>query len=256
MNNLTKIIFGVFTVLLVACGTTAPASDSAPSDVSHDVWDKLLKKHVDNKGMVDYKGFKADRAELKKYLKQLSNNAPNPKTWSKDEQLAYWINAYNAYTIDLVLEHYPIKSIKDIGSSIKIPFVNTPWDIKFIEIGGKKMDLNNIEHGIIRKQFDDPRYHFALVCAALSCPPLRDEAYTPKELDKQLDDQGKSFLNNPRTNVVTKDKASVSKIFDWYGGDFKKQMSIEKWINKYASTDLKEGGSVSYMEYKWPLNEQ
>ncbi|GAB3174982.1 DUF547 domain-containing protein [Telluribacter humicola] len=256
MNNLTKLLFGAFTLFLIACGTSAPASDSAPTDVSHAIWDRLLKKHVDNKGMVDYAAFKQDRAELKKYLDQLSKNAPNEKTWSKDEQLAYWINAYNAYTIDLILEHYPLKSIKDIGSTIKIPFVNTPWDIKFIEIGGQKLDLNNIEHGIIRKKFNDPRIHFALVCAAVSCPPLRNEAFTPKDLDKQLDDQGKRFLNDPKKNIVSQNKASLSKIFDWYGGDFKGGMSLREWVNKYANTDLKEGGSISYMDYNWALNQQ
>ncbi|GAB2781272.1 DUF547 domain-containing protein [Rhabdobacter roseus] len=256
MNYLRKFLICILTVFLLACGTSAPTSDAAPADVSHAAWDKLLKKHVNAQGMVNYKGFKQDRAELKKYLDQLSKNAPNPKTWSKDEQLAYWINAYNAYTVELILEYYPLKSIKDIGSSIKIPFVNTPWDIKFIEIGGKKMDLNNIEHGIIRKQFNEPRIHYALVCAALSCPPLRNEAFLPEKLDKQLDDQGRAFLNDPTKNVVTKDKASISKIMDWYGGDFKKKMPIRDWVNQYANTKLSEGGSISFMDYNWTLNEQ
>jgi hypothetical protein len=256
MNRLPTVLFSAFLVFLLACGTSAPASDAAPADVSHDGWDRLLKKHVDSRGMVNYKGFKADRAELKKYLDQLSKNAPNEKTWSKDEQLAYWINAYNAYTVELILEHYPVKSIKDIGSTIKIPFVSTGWDIKFIEIGGKKMDLNNIEHGIIRKQFDDPRIHFALVCAAISCPPLRNEAFTAQQLNQQLDDQGKRFLNDPTKNIVTRDKASVSKLFDWYGGDFKGKMTVRDWINKYANANLKENGSISYMDYNWALNEK
>ncbi|WP_247237251.1 DUF547 domain-containing protein [Telluribacter sp. SYSU D00476] len=256
MSHLVKYIFVAIIGLSLACGTSAPASDAAPTDVSHAALDRLLKKYVNSQGMVDYNGFKQDRAELKKYLDQLSKNAPNEKTWSKEDQLAYWINAYNAYTIDLVLQHYPLKSIKDLGSTIKIPFVSTAWDIKFIEIGGQKMDLNNIEHGIIRKKFNDPRIHFALVCAAVSCPPLRNEAYTAKDLDKQLDDQGKRFLNDPKKNIVTQNKASLSKIFDWYGGDFKGGMSLREWVNKYANTDLKENGSISYMDYNWNLNKQ
>lgn len=251
--KLKNVIFALLAVVVMtSCGTSAPTSNAAP--IEHNMWDKLLKKHVDNKGMVDYKGFKQDRNELKKYLDLLSKNAPSSK-WSKDEKLAYWINAYNAYTVELILEHYPLKSIKDIGSSIKIPFVNTPWDVKFIEIGGKKMDLNNIEHGIIRKQFSEPRIHFALVCAAKSCPPLRNEAYTADKLDKQLDDQGRDFLNDPTKNIVTKDKATITKIMDWYGGDFKKKMPIKDWINKYAKTKL-ETDNISYMDYKWALNEQ
>ncbi len=246
-------MLAVLTVfMMVSCGTSAPTSKSAP--IEHAIWDRLLKKHVDNAGLVDYKGFKKDEAQLKKYLDLLSSNAPGSK-WSKDEKLAYWINAYNAYTVQLILDHYPLKSIKDIGSSIKIPFVNTPWDVKFIEIGGKKMDLNNIEHGIIRKDFNEPRIHFAVVCAAMSCPPLRNEAYTASKLDKQLDDQGKKFLNNPRLNKVTKDKAEISKIMDWYGGDFKKKMSIKDWVNKYADTNL-QSDKITYNDYNWALNEQ
>ena len=251
--KLKNVLFALLAVLVMtSCGTSAPTSNAAP--IEHDIWNKLLKKHVDNKGLVDYKGFQKDRSELKKYLDLVSKNAPNSK-WIKDEQLAYWINAYNAYTVELILEHYPLKSIKDIGASIKIPFVNTPWDVKFIEIGGKKMDLNNIEHGIIRKQFSEPRIHFALVCATKSCPPLRNEAYTADKLDKQLDDQGSTFLNNPEQNVVTKDKASITKIMDWYGGDFKKKMPIKDWINKYAKTKL-ETNNISFRGYNWALNEQ
>ncbi|TDB65058.1 DUF547 domain-containing protein [Arundinibacter roseus] len=251
--TIKNLLYTIYVILLMtSCGTSAPTSNAL--DVDHGIWDKLLKKHVNNQGMVDYKGFKQDRAELKKYLNLLSKSAPNNK-WSKDEQLAYWINAYNAYTIELILEHYPVKSIKDIGSSIKIPFVNTPWDVKFIEIGGKKMDLNNIEHGIIRKQFNEPRIHFALVCAAKSCPPLRNEAFTADKLDKQLDDQGRDFLNDPTKNVVTKNSASITKIMDWYGGDFKKKMPVKEWINKYAKTKL-ESDAISYMNYNWALNEQ
>ena len=246
-------LLAVLTALvMVSCGTSAPTSKSAP--IEHTIWDNLLKKHVNNNGMVDYKGFKKDEAQLKKYLDLISSNAPGSK-WSKDEKLAYWINAYNAYTVQLILNHYPLKSIKDIGSSIKIPFVNTPWDVKFIEIGGKKMDLNNIEHGIIRKDFNEPRIHFAVVCAAMSCPPLRNEAYTADKLDKQLDDQGRAFLNNDRLNEVTKNKAEISKIMDWYGGDFKKKMPLKDWVNKYAKTKL-ETDNISYKDYNWALNEQ
>lgn len=251
--KLKNIFFAFAAVLImISCGTSAPSSKSAP--IEHTIWDKLLKEHVNDQGMVDYKGFKKDQEQLKKYLDLISNNAPGSK-WSEDEKLAYWINAYNAYTVQLILDYYPLKSIKDIGSSIKIPFVNTPWDKKFIKIGGKEMDLNNIEHGIVRKQFNEPRIHFALVCAAMSCPPLRNEAYTADKLDKQLDDQGRAFLNNPRVNEVSKDKASVSKILDWYGGDFKKKMPIKDWINKYAKTNL-QTNNITFKDYNWALNEQ
>lgn len=243
----------VFLVAALFGGCTAtPTSNAAPVD--HSAWDKLLKKHVNDKGFVNYTAFKKDYDELKKYLNMLSESAPNDK-WSKDEQLAYWINAYNAFTIQLILDNYPgITSIKDIGSKIKIPFVNTPWDVKFITIGGKKMDLNNIEHGIIRKKFDEPRIHFALVCAAKSCPPLRNEAFVADRLDKQLDEQGRDFINDKTKNNVSKDKADLSKILSWYGGDFTKKMPIADWINKYSTVKLDKNASITHMEYDWALN--
>jgi hypothetical protein len=115
---------------------------------SHQQWDKLLKKYVNNSGMVNYKGLQKDQADLDAYLKTLSDNAPQDN-WSEDEKKAFWINAYNAFTVALILKHYPVKSIKDIAGNIYK--INTPWDIKFITIGAKKYDLNNIEHGILRK---------------------------------------------------------------------------------------------------------
>lgn len=232
---------------------SAPTSNAEP--ISHEIWNGLLKKHVDTKGFVNYAGFKKDQIELKKYLTLVENNAPGDK-WSKDEKLAYWINAYNAFTIQLILDNLDskIKSIKDIGSKVKIPFVNTPWDVKFINIGGKKMDLNNIEHGIIRKDFDEPRIHFALVCAAKSCPPLRNEAFVASKLNQQLDDQGVDFLNDSSKNQVSADEAKLSNIFNWYGGDFKDKMPVIDWANKYAKVKAKKDARISYLTYNWELN--
>jgi len=252
MRYITFIL--LFTIgIISSCTATTPSSTAAPVD--HAAWDKLVKKHVNDKGFVNYTNFKKDYDELKKYLDILSANAPNEKTWSKEEQLAYWINAYNAFTVQLILDHYPgISSIKDIGSKIKIPFVSDAWTVKFIKIGGKKMDLNNIEHGIIRKQFDEPRIHFALVCAAKSCPPLRNEAYTAASLDKQLDGQGRDFLNDKFKNDINKDKAVITKIMSWYGGDFTKTMPIVDWINKYSTVKISKETPISSMDYNWELN--
>ncbi|MFB0945616.1 MAG: DUF547 domain-containing protein, partial [Spirosomataceae bacterium] len=136
-------IVNLFIILLLSIqGCTAVTTPTSTADpISHSIWDGLLKKHVDNKGFVNYAGFKKDQAQLKKYLTMVEKNAP-AKSWSKDEELTYWINAYNAFTIQLILDNADknITSIKDIGSKIKIPFVNTPWDVKFINIGGDKMD--------------------------------------------------------------------------------------------------------------------
>jgi hypothetical protein len=229
---------------------------SAPQNVDHTIYDRLLKKHVNDKGMVNYKGFQKDEKELNAYLELLSKNPPSDK-WSKNDQLAYWINAYNAYTIRLILDHYPVKSIKDIGSKIKIPFVTTPWAKKFIKIGDETISLDNIEHGTIRKKFNDPRIHFALVCAAVSCPKLRNEAFVGSRLEAQLNDQGVDFLNDPAKNVITSKQASLSKILDWYGDDFEKNgNTLEAWINKFAKTKLTTDTKVSYMDYNWALNQQ
>jgi Protein of unknown function, DUF547 len=246
------ILLVLWVSILSANCTTTPSSDS--KGIEHGQWDKLLKKYVNDKGFVDYAGFKKDEATLGLYLDLLSKNAPNEKTWTADEQLAYWINAYNAYTIQLILNHYPAASIKDIGSKIKIPFVSTGWDIKFIKIGGKKLDLNNIEHGIIRKKFNEARIHFALVCAAKSCPKLRNEAYTAERLNAQLDDQARDFLNDSAKNNITTSKANLSKILSWYGGDFTKSMPMIDWINKYSKTKITTKTTIDYLDYNWELN--
>ncbi|MGR3810917.1 DUF547 domain-containing protein [Jiulongibacter sp. NS-SX5] len=218
-------------------------------------WDELLKDHVDKDGMVDYGGMKKDREKLEAYLADISKNGP-AKNWSKEEKMAYWINAYNAFTIQLILDNEGVSSIKDIGPKTQIPFVNTPWDIKFIEIEGKKYDLNNIEHGILRKDFKkDPRYHFALVCAAESCPRLRNEAYTAKKLDKQLDEEGEVFLNNEAKNIINEEEVKISPLFKWYSKDFEREMSIAKWINKYSDDKVKKDmDDFAYTDYSWKLN--
>jgi len=241
---------------MAATATTAIAPRVAPAAFDHSAFDKLLKKHVNGKGLVDYKGIKADQAAFNQYLDLLSKNPPAGSA-SKQEQMAYWINAYNAFTIRLILDHYPVQSIKDIGSKIKIPFVTTPWAAKFFSIGGEKMSLDHIEHSILRKKYDDPRIHFALVCASVSCPRLRNEAYTAGKLDSQLDDQGRDFLNNPAKNKLGKASAQLSKYFDWYKGDWDNNgQSVVSWVNKYASTKIDGNTKISFLDYNWNLNEQ
>jgi hypothetical protein len=254
---MSRILSFIFSILLVAAcsGVADVQSDSKP--VSHSIWDSLLKKHVDDRGMVDYKGMMKDSTELKNYLNLLSKNHPNEKNWSSEERLAYWINAYNAFTVKLILDYYPVESIKDIGSSINIPFVSTPWDIKFIEIEGEEYDLNNLEHGIIRKEFNEPRIHFALVCAAMSCPKLRNEAYTAKDLGAQLEEEATYFFNNEEKNKISADKVQLSKLLDWYWGDFKDTAkSRVEYVNRYSKTKANADAKVEYLDYSWKLNEQ
>ena len=259
-RKFTHTLFSLLLFSLQACGMPSCGSIALPASLaeeppSHQVWTLLLQKHVDENGMVDYKAFLKDRGQLKSYLQLLEENPPSEQ-WSDAEKLAYWINAYNAYTIDLVLEHYPVKSIKDIGSVIQIPFVNSPWDVKFIGIGGKEYDLNNIEHNIIREEFEEPRIHFALVCAAISCPKLRREAYTAEELEDQLKEQTEDFLANPKRNKIEPNEVALSKLFDWYQGDFTEEGSLIDFLNQYSPVQIKEGAGIEYMEYNWSLNKQ
>ena len=229
-------------------------SESKP--INHAIFDSLLKKYVNEEGYVNYKGFLKDSVQFNSYLDLLSRNHPNEKNWSKEERLAYWINAYNAFTIKLICNYYPVKSIKDIKSGI--PFVSDTWTISFIKIEGKTYNLNDIEHGIIRPKFNDPRIHFAVNCASKGCPPLRNEAYMASKLNAQLDEQAKNFINDGNRNKIqSANKADLSKIFTWFSGDFKKAApSVIAFINKYSNTKLSEKATLVYQDYDWNLNEQ
>src|SRR5690606_25014058 len=139
----------------------------------------------------------------------------------------------------------------------QVIFVNTPWDKKFFKIGSRTMTLNNIEHRIIRNQFNEPRIHFALNCASMSCPKLRDEAYEGKVLDKQLTEQAIGFLSDKTRNQPSADNPKLSSIFDWYGGDFKKwsNLPLIQYINQYSPVKINENAKVGYLEYDWSLND-
>jgi hypothetical protein len=156
----------------------------------------------------------------------------------------------------LILAYQPEKSIREIGSDIQIPFVNTPWQIDFIELGGEKYNLDDIEHGIIRKNFNEPRIHFALVCASLSCPKLRREAYVGSKLDEQLDDQARDFLSDMKRNQISAKKLKLSKIFQYYADDFTEHGSLLEYINQYAPVTIYDDAVVEYLEYDWNLNDQ
>jgi hypothetical protein len=250
------IIALLLAVLLVnglwACTSPHPVGDTTP--VNHDLWNTLLQRHVKENGFVDYKGMKQDSTALNRYLALLSAAQPESKAWSRAEKMAFWINAYNAFTVKLIVDYYPVKSIKDIKRGI--PFVNTVWDIKFIKIGGKTYDLNNIEHGILRPDFKDARVHAAVNCASYSCPALRNEAYTPEKLEAQLDDAMRTFVNDPLRNRVRGANAEISEIFKWFRGDFTREKgSIRSYLNQYAKEPLGTKGRITHINYDWDLNE-
>ena len=245
----------MLSVFFLQCHSEAP-SKKGSKPPAHAQWTVLLQKYVDSSGNVNYVGIQEDSIQLNKYLDLLQQNPPDPVNWSKEAQLAYWINLYNAFTLQLVIRHYPVYSIKDIGSKIQIPFVNTPWDIKFIDISGEKLDLNNVEHSILRKKFNEPRIHFAINCASFSCPKLRREAYEAQLLDEQLEEQAIDFINDPERNELSEDHVRLSKIFDWFKGDFTDSGSLIDFINQYAIVNVQPKAKISYLQYDWSLNER
>lgn len=213
---------------------------------SHDQWNQLLQKYVNAKGDVNYAGFKSNKAALQSYLDLLAKNPPQ-NSWSRNEQLAYWINAYNAYTVKLIVDNYPINSIMDLHGG-------KPWDVKWIKLGDKTYSLNNIENDIIRPKFNEARIHFAVNCAAASCPPLLNQAFTATRLNSQLEKQTRSFINNTSYNQIKSGEVQISKIFEWYKSDF--GSSLIGYLNPYTEVDIKKNAKVKYKEYNWSLNKQ
>ena len=212
---------------------------------SHEAWNQLLRQNVNEEGKVNYKGFQKSKEKLNVYLDDLAKN-PVQDGWSKAEKMAYWINAYNAFTIKLIIDHYPTTSITKL-------YEGKPWDVKWIKLGDKTYSLTNIENDILRPQFKDARIHFALNCAAKSCPPLLNRAWTAENLEKTLDQRAKSFINNSQFNKISTNEVQLSKIFDWYASDFG---NVIDFLNHYATKKINAKATVKYAEYDWALNAQ
>ena len=244
-------------------------------DQGHSQWTALLMQYVEvaddgHSSTVRYANLKKDEARLDAYLRTLSAVSNSEYTeWSKPEQLAFLINAYNALTIKLVLRKYPdLESIRDLGIGLQ-----SPWERKFFRLLGKQMSLDDIEHGMIRARgvFDEPRIHFALVCASIGCPMLRNEAYTGHDLNRQLDDAFCRFLSNPKRNYFdpVDDVLHVSSLFLWYAEDFESGfqgfISLHGTFASYArcltqiktqQTVIQRGAyRISYLQYDWGLND-
>jgi len=220
---------------------------ASESVLDHSDWDDLLKSHVTEDGLVDYKGFKSDIDKLSVYTSYLGQQKPDD-TWSAAEQLAYYINLYNAHTVKLIVFNYPVKSIKDIDATIS-PFLKN-----IVTIGDKELSLADIEKGILQKM-NEPRIHFAINCASISCPKLMDEAYTAENVDELMDRAAKEFINSDN-NDISEDKAQVSEIFKWYKKDFlNNSASITDYINKYSNTKINSDVKLTYKGYDWNLND-
>ena len=214
------------------------------ASLDHNIWDRLLNSFVDDNGNVNYIGFKKESGTLNRYLEQLGSNTVN-EDWSREKKLTYYINLYNAATVKLILDNYPLASITDIPK---------PWDKKCIKYGGELISLGEIEHKILRKM-NEPRIHFAINCASFSCPKLLNAAYTEDKLDKQLDMAAKDFINDPSRNIISENKVQLSRIFKWYKKDFEKNGSLISYLNQYLKSSISPDTKIEYIKYNWSLNE-
>lgn len=245
-------------VLMLALPVDLHAADCLKMDHAHGAWNSLLQSWVSD-GRVDYTGLKKSaHAPLEAYLDKLSATcAPDYVKWSREQRLAFWINAYNAFTVKLIIDHHPISSIRKIGflpgAAFRRRFIPMPG------LKGATISLNDIENDTIRADFSEPRIHFALVCASLGCPALRKDAYRASDLDRQLDEQARLFLNDtnknhfdPQTNTLY-----LSPIFKWFRADFEAaDGSVAAYVARYLSDPRisEPGVKIAYTEYDWSLN--
>ncbi|HQU74743.1 MAG TPA: DUF547 domain-containing protein [Calditrichia bacterium] len=222
----------------------------------HDRYDALLKKYVKGESF-DYQGLfgnKADLEALHRYVDQLAGQQPSQM--SREAALAFWINLYNAGTLRLVLDHYPVESIKDIGG-----LLSSPWNKKIVTVEGEELTLNQIENEVIRPQFGDARIHFALNCASIGCPPLAAEAFTAEKLDQQLTRVTRQALGKPRWVEISSGEIRLTKIFDWYKSDFEASAgSVRQFIAVYLPDQkealLDESRKLTFGDYDWRLNKR
>ncbi len=264
---MNRLIVRIFAVALATLALLAPGAVGAQDfDHGHKAWDALLKRHVvllqaGKASQVRYAGFARDRAALKAYLDALSK-VPEAQFngWSRGERMAFLINAYNAFTVEKILTRYPnLKSIRDFGTVF-----GNPWKDKFFTLFGRESYLDQIEHETLRKPgaYNEPRVHYAVNCASIGCPMLREEAYVPEKLEAQLEEQTVRFLSDRSRNRFAAGKLEISKIFDWFKEDFGVR---EQYFAKYAKLladapeaqkQMAEGRApLAFLDYDWSLND-
>ena len=265
-----KFLLGLLLSLAAQVAAAAPSADlidhwldsdeNNSQSIDHQAWQEILDtylvKEASGVNLFKYSSVSdSDHKKLKTYIDGLA--AIDPRQYNRNQQMAYWINLYNALTIDVVLDAYPVKSILKIGGSFFSP---GPWNKKYLKISGQKVSLNDIEHGILRPIWKDSRIHYAVNCASYSCPNLSATAYTAGNLDDQLTMAAKDYINNPRGITVDDEDLLLSKIFDWYQVDFgKNESELLQELAKHAEPELAErlknhDGDIDY-EYNWDLNE-
>ncbi|MFT5285202.1 MAG: hypothetical protein ACI8TQ_001364 [Planctomycetota bacterium] len=253
--------------LAATTALNAPVAEAVPLaefDHSHKLLDQLLVKHVAN-GWLDYKGVIADRKLLRQYINQLKTVTPDQlSSWTREQRYAFWINTYNAHVIRVVINNYPLRSIKDIGGAV----FNVIWDKEFIELTAHHPDgdddmlsLNDVEHKILRPRFKDARVHAAVNCASYSCPVLMNGAFTADKLEEQLERQMRGFVNDSLRNTIDVEggKLQISEIFKWFEDDFKRDHgSINSYLAFYVPAEFAEfvkTAKIRYLDYDWSLND-
>lgn len=253
--NLYKFVVVFFSVI----NFVMASSDAL--DHKHVLFTEVLQEYTvqkENVVLIDYERLSKNSKKLEMYLNQLESiSYPDLLKLERSKRLAFWINAYNAYTVKLVIDKYPIDSIKDIksGDFWNRLFRKGPWKLKFIPLFGMKMSLDDIEHGVLRPKYDEPRIHFAINCASISCPPLRREAYTFDRIEEQLEDSTLKFLNDIKNNQVKGDEIEISKVFKWFKEDFEKKYgSVENFIQQKLKLPNKKY-DLDYKSYNWDLND-
>jgi hypothetical protein len=275
------LVSATITIMVISAMSNPVLASDANFDYSF--YGDVLSTYVNDKGMVDYKSLKQNRKKLDSFHEKVASLAPAEyEKWSKDAKIAFLINIYNSLTLKAIINNYPIEKslfrpsayIYPENSIRQIPGV---WDETTHTVMGKSMTLDHIEHGILRKEFNEPRIHMALVCAAMGCPVLRDEPYEGPKLDEQLDEQSKKFINSPDKFRIDKNagKVYLSSIFKWFGEDFVDKYrakgkfkgkgdtvsSVLNFAANYLKAEeveyLKSGDySIEYLDYDWSLNEQ
>lgn len=289
MSYVLIAIATTFMVMWIATGSRAPsghtveaATDPGSGVFSYDGYGETLKKYVDDRGFVNYKGLKADRKQLDDFVASLGAlSQAEYRSWSEADRIALWSNVYNAVTLKAIIDHYPIKKGSFINGlrfpENSIRQIDGVWDELTMRVMGKPYTLGEVEHEVLRAEFDEPRIHMAIVCASIGCPPLRNEPFVGDRLDEQLAGQARDFLASKSRFKIDRANGKVywSPIFNWFGGDFVSKYSVQGGFSNHSKNnravlnfiaqhiDASEAEylknkryTLSNLDYDWSLNEQ
>jgi Protein of unknown function, DUF547 len=264
LNRRTLIMGGASALMLGGCVRSAKTIGgnwgvvgTGKARIDHDAWDRILtlyaRRNDDGVNRFAYSAVsQADRAALKTYLKALQ--AVRPQDYARDEQFAYWVNLYNAATVDLIVDAYPVKSIRDLGFA-----TSGPWRKKILMVNGERLSLDDVEHGILRPVWKDVRIHYAVNCASIGCPNLALKAYRAETLETMLEQAARDYINHARGFAMTNGQLTASSIFKWYQSDWGSEAGVlnhaQKYANPATAAFLNAAGSIDNYTYDWALND-